>query len=87
MLRTLGLRFASNLKSIAGPKTYRPKYRSVHCYSFRAFSTTPRWQSAEDPDEFINAIKYTALFQKLADKPDVLKGFSDLYSLYKELSA
>ena len=81
MLRTLGLRFA--IRSIAASRTYRP----VHCYSFREFSTTPRWQAAEVPDEFINAIKHTALFQKLADKPDALKSLSDLYSLTKEMGA
>jgi hypothetical protein len=81
MLRVLGLRFA--IKSIAASRTYRP----AHSYSFRSFSTTPRWQAAEVPDEFINAIKHTTLFQKLADKPNALKALSDLYSLTKEMGA
>ena len=81
MLRTLGLRFV--IKSIAESRTYRPAHR----YSFRMLSTTPRWQAAEVPDDFINAVKHTPLFQKLADKPDALKALSDLYSLTKELGA
>ncbi len=81
MLRTLSLRFA--VKSIAVSRIYRP----VHRYSFRAFSTTPRWQAAEVPDDFINAIKHTALFKKLADKPNALKALSDLYSLTKDMGA
>ncbi|KAI9467268.1 hypothetical protein BJY52DRAFT_1111830 [Lactarius psammicola] len=79
MLRTLSLPFA--VKRIAASRMYRP----VHCYSFRAFSTTLRWQAAEVPDDFINAIKHTELFQKLADRPDALKSLSDLYSLTKEM--
>ena len=62
-------------------------YRPVHCYSFRAFSTTPRWQAAEVPDDFINAVKHTPLFQKLADRPNALKALSDLYSMTKEMGA
>jgi hypothetical protein len=81
MLRTLGLRFA--MKSIAASRVYQP----VPCPSFLAFSTTPRRQAAEVPDDFINAIKHTTLFQKLADKPNALKALSDLYSLTKEMGA
>ena len=62
-------------------------YRPVHFYSFRAFSTTPRWQAAEVPDDFINAVKHTPLFQKLADRPNALKALSDLYSMTKEMGA
>ena len=64
-------------------RTYLPPYRPA----FRTFSITPRRQAAEVPDEFINAIKHTALFQKLADKPDALKALSDLYALTKEMGA
>ncbi len=39
------------------------------------------------PDDFINAIKHTSLFQKLADKPNALKALSDLYALTKEMGA
>ncbi|KAH9173417.1 hypothetical protein EDB89DRAFT_2068866 [Lactarius sanguifluus] len=81
MLRTLSLRFA--IKSITASRLHRP----VHHYSFRAFSTTPRWQAAEVPDDFIDAIKHTTLFHKLADKPNALKALSDLYSLTKEMGA
>lgn len=79
MLRLLGLQFA--VKSIAASRVYHP----VHYHSFRTFSTTPRRQAAEVPDDFINAIKHTPLFQKLADKPNALKALSDLYSLTKDL--
>jgi len=73
-----------SLKNIAASRAYRP----VHCYSLRAsFSTTPKWQAAEVPDEFINAIKHTTLFQQLAHKPNALKALSDLYSLTKEMGA
>ena len=64
-------------------RTYLPPYRPA----FRTFSITPRRQAAEVPDEFLNAIKHTALFQKLADKPDALKALSDLYALTKEMGA
>jgi hypothetical protein len=53
----------------------------------RTFSATPRRPAAEVPDEFINAIKHTPLFQKLADKPNALKALSDLYALTKEMGA
>ena len=54
-------------------------------YTSRTFSTTPRRLAEEVPDEFINAIRHTALFQKLADKPGALKALSDLYALTKEM--
>lgn len=79
MLRLLGLQFA--VKSIVASRAYHP----VHYRSFRTFSTTPRRQAAEVPDDFINAIKHTPLFQKLADKPNALKALSDLYSLTKDM--
>ncbi|KAH9960495.1 hypothetical protein BC827DRAFT_1208189 [Russula dissimulans] len=51
----------------------------------RTFSTTPRRSAEEAHDEFINAIKHTALFQKLADKPNAIKALSDFYALTKEM--
>jgi len=54
-------------------------------YNSRTFSTTPRRLAEEVPDDFINTIKHTSLFQKLADKPDALKALSDLYALTKEM--
>ena len=54
-------------------------------YTLRTFSTTPRRLAEEVPDDFINAVKHTALFQKLADKPAALKALSDLYALTKEM--
>jgi hypothetical protein len=37
------------------------------------------------PDEFIDAIRDTALFEKLADRPSALKALSDMYTLTKDL--
>ncbi|KAI0248698.1 hypothetical protein BJV78DRAFT_1233656 [Lactifluus subvellereus] len=76
----LSLRFA-----VRGSLTVSRTYRPAHRPAFRTLSTTPRRQAAEVPDDFINAIKHTALFQKLADKPDALKALSDLYALTKEM--
>jgi hypothetical protein len=53
----------------------------------RTFSTTPRRSAEEAHDEFINGIKHTALFQKLADKPNAIKALSDFYALTKEMGA
>ncbi|KAI0053085.1 hypothetical protein FA95DRAFT_1475875, partial [Auriscalpium vulgare] len=47
--------------------------------------STPRRQAAEVPDDFINQIKHTDLFKKLADKPEALKSISDLAELVKSL--
>ncbi|KAH8978065.1 hypothetical protein EDB86DRAFT_985310 [Lactarius hatsudake] len=74
MLRTLSLRFT--LKNITALGMHRP----VHRYSFRAFSTTPRRQA-----NYINTID-TAMFPKLADKPNALKAVSDFNSLTDEIS-
>ncbi|KAH9173418.1 hypothetical protein EDB89DRAFT_728418 [Lactarius sanguifluus] len=70
MLRTLSLRF-----TLKTPGMHRP----VHRYSFRAFSTTPRWQA-----NYIDTIS-TAMFPKLADKPNALKAVSDFNSLANEI--
>ncbi|KAI0306928.1 hypothetical protein B0F90DRAFT_1813773 [Multifurca ochricompacta] len=81
MLLTFTLRSA--LRSFAVSRTY-PRL-PVRLSTPRTFSTTSRRRAAEVPDDFINAIKHTPLFQKLADKPDALKALSDLYSLTKEM--
>ena len=54
-------------------------------YAFCTFSTTPRCLASGVPDDFINAIKHTPLFQKLTDKLNALKAPSDLYALTKEI--
>jgi hypothetical protein len=80
----LSLRFAARSLALSRAARY---YRPTQIHAFRTFSTTPRRLAAEVPDDFINAIKHTALFQKLADKPNALKALSDLYSLTKEMGA
>jgi hypothetical protein len=46
-------------------------------YQFRRhFSSSPRPQAAENPDPFLTSIKNTAIFQKLADKPDALSALA-----------
>ena len=42
----------------------------------RHFSPSARPQAAENPDAFISKIKNTAIFQKLADKPDALSALA-----------
>ena len=79
----LNLRFAARSLAYSRVARYRPAQRQV----FRTFTTTPRRLAEEVPDDFINAIKHTALFQKLADKPNALKALSDLYALTKEMGA
>ena len=54
-------------------------------YAFCTFSTTPRCLASEVPNDFINAIKLTPLFQKLTDKLKTLKAPLDLYALTKEM--
>ncbi|KAH9998363.1 hypothetical protein BJV77DRAFT_749739 [Russula vinacea] len=86
MLGALSLRYAA--KSLVLSRTLRHQYRPTphrDANGFRKFSTTPRRLASEDPDDFINAIKHTALFKKLADKPNALKALSDLYALTKEM--
>lgn len=53
----------------------------------RTLSTTPSQQGSEVPDDFIDAIRHTELFKKLADKPKALKALSDLYEVTKEMGA
>jgi hypothetical protein len=87
MLGALSVRYVA--KSLVVSRTlrhqyqYRPTQRNVS----HEFSTTPRRLASEVPDEFINAIKHTPLFKKLADKPNALKALSDLYALTKEMGA
>jgi hypothetical protein len=57
------------------------------CPRVRTFSTTPRRLASEIPDDFVDAIRHTELFKKLADKPKALKALSDLYELTKEMGA
>jgi len=88
MLR-LGLRLAA--RSIVLSRTSvlarypLAHYDGVRHPAFRTFSTTPRRSAEEAHDEFINAIKHTSLFQKLADKPNAIKALSDFYALTKDM--
>ena len=80
----LSLRFAARgLTSIRVSHYRRTQTQPRHVP--RTFSTTPGRLAEEVPDDFINAIKHTSLFKKLADKPDALKALSDLYALTKEM--
>jgi hypothetical protein len=81
--KMLVLWFAARSLALSRVSLYRPVQRQA----FRTFSTTARRLATEVPDDFINAIKHTALFQKLADKPNALKALSDLYALTKEMGA
>ncbi|KAN0126610.1 hypothetical protein V8E52_000250 [Russula decolorans] len=81
----LSLRYVA--RSLALSRTlwyqqYQPTHRRD---ALRTFSTTPRRLASEAPDEFIDAIRHTELFKKLADKPKALKALSDLYELSKEM--
>ena len=87
----LGMRFAA--RSIVLSRTSVParhplvRRDGVRHLAFRTFSTTPRRSAEEAHDEFIDAIKHTALFQKLADKPNAIKALSEFYALTKEMGA
>lgn len=59
----------------------------VSAVPIRFLSATPRRQAAELPSDFLNNIKHTELFKKLADKPEALKALSDLANLVKEQGA
>jgi hypothetical protein len=83
----LGLRLPFAAARSSRVVSTRRVYRPVRPTALRMFSTTLRLQSAEVPDDFIHSIKNTALFQKLADKPNALKALSDLYALTKEMGA
>jgi hypothetical protein len=86
-LGVLSLRYAA--RSIALSRTLRyQQYQPTHRRdALRTFSTPPRPLASEVPDDFIDAIKHTELFKKLADKPKALKALSDLYELAKEMGA
>jgi hypothetical protein len=80
----LSLRFAA--RSLTSVRTLQyQRHTQAQRYTSRTFSTTPRRLAEEVPDEFMNAIRNTALFQKIADKPGALKALSDLYALTKEM--
>ena len=84
----LSLRYAS--RSLALSRTlqyqqYQPTHRRDALRT--TFSTTPTRLASEVPDDFIDAIKHTELFKKIADKPKALKALSDLYELTKEMGA
>ena len=85
-LGALSLRYAT--RSLALSRTLRyQQYQSTHRRDVRTFSTTPRLLASEVPDDFVNAIKHTELFKKLADKPKALKALSDLYEVTQEMGA
>jgi hypothetical protein len=88
-LGVLSLRYAA--RSLAVSRTLRhQQYQPTHLNrrdAIRTFSTTPRRLTSEVPDDFVDAIKHTELFKKLADKPKALKALSDLYELAKEMGA
>ena len=87
-LAALSLRYAS--RSLALSRTLRyQQYQSTHRRDAlrTTFSTTPRRLASEVPDDFIDAIKHTELFKKIANKPKALKALSDLYELTKEMGA
>jgi hypothetical protein len=86
-LGVLSLRFAARSLALSRPLRYQ-QYQSTHRRDvLRTFSTTPRRLASEVPDDFINIIKHTELFKKIADKPKALKALSDLYEMTKELGA
>jgi hypothetical protein len=83
----LSLRYASRSLAISRTLRYQ-QYQPTHRRdASRTFSTTPRRLASEVPDDFIDAIKHTELFKKLADKPKALKALSDLYELTQEMGA
>jgi hypothetical protein len=84
-LGVLSLRYAA--RSLALSRTLRyQQYQPTHRRdALRTFSTTPRRLASEVPDDFIDVIRHTELFKKLADKPKALKALSDLYELAKEM--
>ncbi|THH20126.1 hypothetical protein EW146_g1148 [Bondarzewia mesenterica] len=72
--------FRLAFRTISAQRLYRP----IITPPVRHLSVTPRRQAAELPSDFVNNIKHTELFKKLADKPDALKALSDLATLVKE---
>ncbi len=89
-LAVLSLRYAA--RSLALSRTllyhqYQPTHLRDALRNRESFSTTPRLLASELPDDFINVIKDTELFKRLADKPKALKALSDLYELTKEMGA
>jgi len=83
-LGVLSLRYAARSLALSRILRYQ-QYQPTHRRDIRAFSTTPRRLASEVPDDFIDAIRHTELFKKLADKPKALKALSDLYEVTKEM--
>src|SRR5579863_8396226 len=79
----LSLRSAA--RSLTSMRALHHRHTQPQRFTLRTFSTTPKRLAEEVPDDFINAVKHTALFQKIADKPAALKALSDLYALTKEM--
>ncbi|KAF9230512.1 hypothetical protein BU15DRAFT_57159 [Melanogaster broomeanus] len=50
----------------------------------RPFSFTPRVQATEQNNTFLNNLKHTSIFQKIADKPEALMALRDFAALMKE---
>jgi hypothetical protein len=83
----LSLRYAARGLALSRTLRYQQCQPTHRRDALRTFSTTPRRLASEVPDEFIDAIKHTELFKKLADKPQALKALSDLYELAKDMGA
>src|SRR5712672_2901106 len=65
----LSLRYAARGLALSRTLRYQQCQPTHRRDALRTFSTTPRRLASEVPDEFIDAIKHTELFKKLADKP------------------
>ncbi|KAI0282361.1 hypothetical protein BGY98DRAFT_1094399 [Russula aff. rugulosa BPL654] len=73
-LGVLSLRYVA--RSLAISRTLRhQQYQPTHRRDAlrTTFSTTPSRLASEVPDDFIDAIKHTELFKKIADRPKALK--------------
>ena len=87
-LGVLSLRYAGRSLALSRTLRYQQHHPTHRRDALRTtFSTTPRRQASEVPDDFIDAIKHTEFFKKIADKPKALKALSDLYELTKEMGA
>jgi hypothetical protein len=86
-LGVLSLRYAARSLATSRALRYQQCQPTHRRDALRTFSTTPRRLASEVPDDFVDAIRHTELFKKLADKPKALKALSDLYELAKEMGA
>ncbi|TFY72096.1 hypothetical protein EVG20_g893 [Dentipellis fragilis] len=75
------LRFA--FRSLALKRPSRPTCNAL--LPTPHYSRGPRFYATEPSSDFINNIKHTELFHKIADKPNALKALSDLAELVKEM--